>query len=500
MKALLVYPRYPDTFWSFRHALKFISKRALHPPLGLLTVAAMLPDEWERKIVDMNVETLTDRDLEWADYVLISGMLVQKESAKEIIDRCSRLGVKAIAGGPLFTAEHENFEGVDHFVLNEAEITLPLFLADLERGKAGRLYTSGEFPDLERTPIPLWELVKMKRYASMTVQYSRGCPFNCEFCDITTLYGHRSRTKGGSQILSELEKLFSLGWRGNVFFVDDNFIGNRKKLKSDVLPAIIDWMKKRKYPFNFSTEASIDLSDDEELMQMMRRAGFVGVFVGIETPEEESLAECNKSQNRNRDLVACIKRIQRFGLEVHGGFIVGFDSDPPSIFKRQIEFIQKSRIVTAMVGLLNAPRGSKLYKRIEREGRLLKDISGDNTDFSTNIIPKMGNEKLFSGYKSIINGIYSPGPYYKRVKEFLREYKPLEKKAFRLHFGHIRYHFGYVGAVFKSTWSLGIMDKERVHYWKLVFWTLFRRPKLIPMAVGYSIYGFHFRKVFGNYL
>ena len=212
------------------------------------------------------------------------------------------------------------------------------------------------------------------------------------------------------------------------------------------------------------------------------------------------MAECNKSQNRNRDLVACIKRIQRFGLEVHGGFIVGFDNDSLSIFKRQIEFIQKSRIITAMVGLLNAPRGSKLYKRIENQGRLLKDTSGDNTDFSTNIIPKMGNEKLAKGYKSIISGIYSPIPYYERVKNFLREYKPLEKRAFHLHFGHLRYHFGYVGAFFKSIWSLGIVDKERIHYWNLFFWSLFRHPKLLPMAIGYTIYGFHFRKVFENYL
>lgn len=500
MKALLVYPKYPDTFWSFKHALKFISKKALHPPLGLLTVAAMLPDEWEKKLVDMNVASLTDKDLEWADYVLISAMLVQRESAIEIIAQCNNLGVKIIAGGPLFTAEHNDFNGVDHFVLNEAEFTLPLFLTDLEKGKTKHFYTSVEFADIERTPLPLWNLVNMKKYVSMTIQYSRGCPFNCDFCDITTLYGHKSRTKDKDQILDELERLHSQGWRGNVFFVDDNFIGNRKKLKSDILPAIIDWMKKRKYPFNFSTEASIDLSDDEELMQMMFKAGFDGVFVGIETPDEGSLAECNKSQNRNRDLVACVRRIQRFGLEVNGGFIVGFDSDPPSIFNRQIEFIQKSRIVTAMVGLLNAPRGSKLYNRIEKEGRLLKGISGDNTDFSTNIIPKMGNEKLAKGYKSIISGIYSPGPYYARVREFLKGYKPLEKRAFRLHFGHLRYHFGYVGAFFRSVWSLGIMDNERVHYWKLIFWSIFRRPNLLPMAIGYSIYGFHFRKVFSNYL
>lgn len=500
MKILLVYPEHPDTFWSFKHALSFISKKALHPPLGLLTVAAMLPDKWEKKLVDMNVAALTDENLKWADYVLISAMLVQKKSVKEIIARCNKLGVKTVAGGPLFTADFQDFEAVDHLVLNEAEITLSQFLADLEKGKAKHLYTTQKFVDIERAPVPQWDLVKMKKYVSMTIQYSRGCPFNCDFCDITTLYGHKPRTKSKEQILAELEKLHARGWRGSVFFVDDNFIGNKNKLKSDVLPAIIDWMKKRRYPFNFSTEASIDLSDDEKLMRMMIKAGFKGVFVGIETPAGESLAECNKSQNQNRDLMACVKKIQKFGLEVHGGFIVGFDNDSPSIFNRQIEFIQKSRIITAMVGLLNAPRGSKLYTRIEKEGRLLKDSSGDNTDFSTNIIPKMGYEKLSEGYKSIINGIYSPRPYYERVKDFLREYKPLEKRVFHLHFGHIRHHFGYVGAFFKSTWSLGIKDKERIHFWKLIFWSLFKRPHLLHIAIAYSIYGFHFRKIFANHL
>jgi len=329
MKALLVYPNYPDTFWSFKHALKFISKKAVHPPLGLLTIASMLPDEWEKRLRDMNVEALGDRDLEWADYVFISAMAVQKESIKDIVHRCKKRGVKIVAGGPLFTAAHEDFEGIDHFVLNEAEITLPFFLADLEKGVAEPIYASDEFPDVRQTPIPRWDLAFMKKYVSMNIQYSRGCPFNCEFCDITVLYGRKVRTKGKEQILGELESLYNSGWRGSVFFVDDNFIGNRGKLKGDILPAIIEWMKKRKDPFTFSTEASINLSDDEELMRMMVRAGFDAVFVGIETPDEESMAECNKFQNRNRDLVGCVRKIQKFGLRVRGGFIVGFDNDSP---------------------------------------------------------------------------------------------------------------------------------------------------------------------------
>ena len=500
MKALLVYPNYPDTFWSFKHALKFISKKAVHPPLGLLTIASMLPDEWEKRLRDMNVEALEDKDLEWADYVFISAMAVQKESIKEIVHRCKKRGVKIVAGGPLFTAAHEDFKGIDHFVLNEAEITLPFFLADLEKGIAEHIYTSDEFPDVRQTPIPRWDLAPMKKYVSMNIQYSRGCPFNCEFCDITVLYGCRVRTKDKEQILRELESLYSTGWRGSVFFVDDNFIGNRGKLKRDILPAIIEWMKKRKHPFTFSTEASINLSDDEELMQMMVQAGFDAVFVGIETPDQESLAECNKFQNRNRDLVGCVKKIQKFGLRVRGGFIVGFDNDSPSIFERQIDFIQKSGIITAMVGILNAPRGTRLYKRVVQEGRLLEDISGDNTDFTTNIDPKMGFEKLNNGYRRVISGIYSPKPYYDRVKSFLREYRPSKRRPLHFHPGHIRFHFGYSAAFFKSIWSLGIRDRERVHYWKLLFWSMFRRPSAFPMAITYAIYGFHFRKVFQSCL
>lgn len=500
MKALLVYPNYPDTFWSFKHALKFISKKAVHPPLGLLTIASMLPGEWEKRLRDMNVEALDDKDLEWADYVFISAMAVQKESIEEIVHRCKKRGVKIVAGGPLFTAAHEDFEGIDHFVLNEAEITLPFFLADLEKGVVEHIYASDEFPDVRQTPIPRWDLAPMKKYVSMNIQYSRGCPFNCEFCDITVLYGRKVRTKGKEQILRELESLYSSGWRGSVFFVDDNFIGNRGKLKRDILPAIIEWMKKRKHPFTFSTEASINLSDDEELMQMMVQSGFDAVFVGIETPDEESLAECNKFQNRNRDLVGCVRKIQKSGLRVRGGFIVGFDNDSPSIFERQIDFIQKSGIITAMVGILNAPRGTMLYKRVVQEGRLLEDISGDNTDFTTNIVPKMGFEKLNNGYRKVISGIYSPKPYYDRVKSFLREYRPSKTRSFHFHPGHIRFHFGYSWAFFKSIWSLGIRDRERAHYWKLLFWSLFRRPRSFPMAITYAIYGFHFRKVFQSCL
>lgn len=491
MKILLIYPKYPDTFWSFKHALKFISKKASFPPLGLLTVASMLPKEWEKKLIDMNVSALTEEDLERADYVFISAMVVQKTSAIEVIHRCKKLGIKVVAGGPLFTTGYEEFEDIDHFVLNEAESTLPSFLDDLKNGCARHMYTSEEWPDLGKTPRPQWDLINMKKYASMCIQYSRGCPFNCEFCDIIVLNGHKPRTKSKDQMLGELDVLYAQGWRGGVFFVDDNFIGNRKRLKTEILPALIDWMKQKKYPFSFFTEVSINLSDDEKLMQLMVKAGFKKVFIGIETPNEDSLTECNKLPNKNRNLMACVKKIQNVGLEVQGGFIVGFDNDPFSIFESQIGFIQKSGIVTAMVGLLNAPRGTRLYQRLKKEKRLLDDPSGDNTDFSINFIPKMNVGLLMNGYKKILNTIYSPKEYYKRVITFFKEYKPkqLTKK--------IHFKFCAFKAFFKSIWFLGIKGKERLHYWKLISWTLIRRPHFLGLAISFAINGFHFRKTVG---
>ncbi|MFW6129491.1 MAG: B12-binding domain-containing radical SAM protein [Candidatus Aminicenantaceae bacterium] len=489
MKALLVYPKYPDTFWSFKHALKFISKKASFPPMGLLTVAAMLPKEWEKKLIDMNVSDLTQDDLNWADCVFISAMVVQKKSVREVIQRCKKLGIRVVAGGPLFTTGYEEFEGIDHLVLNEAESTLPSFLDDFKNGCAQHIYASKERPDIRKVPPPQWDLINIKKYASMSIQYSRGCPYNCEFCDIIILNGHKPRTKSRGQILEELEILYTQGWKGGVFFVDDNFIGNKRRLKNELLPSLIDWMKNKKYPFYFFTEASINLSDDEELMQLMFRAGFNKVFIGIETPNEESLAECNKFLNKNRDMIACVKKIQDNGFEVQGGFIVGFDSDPPSIFEKQTRFIQKSGIVTAMVGLLNAPRGTRLYHRLKKENRLLDDLSGDNTDFSINFIPKMDFEMLMNGYKRILNTIYSPKHYYKRVITFLKAYKrkPIKRK--------INFKFSDIQAFFKSIWFLGIKGKERLHYWKLFFWTLLRRPRFFHLAITFSIYGFHFRKI-----
>ncbi|MFC2019232.1 B12-binding domain-containing radical SAM protein [Chloroflexota bacterium] len=493
MKILLVYPQYPDTFWSFKHALKFISKKASFPPLGLLTVAAMLPEGWEKKLVDMNVGSLTNRDIKWADYVFISAMVVQKDSVKEVITRCKKLATKIVAGGPLFSTGYEEFEGVDHFVLGEAEVTLYPFLEDLKNGRTQHIYASNERPDISETPVPLWSLINMKNYSSMNVQYSRGCPFNCEFCDIIVLNGHKPRTKAKGQLLRELESLYSRGWRGGVFIVDDNFIGNRNKLKLEILPAIIEWKKGKKNPFALLTEASINLADDEELMRLMVDAGFGTVFIGIETPNEGSLAECGKSTNQNRDLVASVKKIQNNGMEVQGGFIVGFDSDPLSIFRDQVDFIQKSGIVTAMVGLLNAPAGTRLYQRLKQEGRLQKAFTGNNTDFSLNFTPKMEQETLINGYRHILDRIYTPKHYYERIRIFLEEYKPRAKIA-----GTMKVH--HVQAFLKSIWFLGIREKGRRYYWKLYVSTLLRSPRKFPLSIVLAIYGYHFRRVADSYI
>ena len=506
MNILLVYPEFPDTFWSFRHALEFVHRKAAVPPLGLLTVAAMLPEQWPKRLVDANVRTLDDEHLAWADCVFVSAMAVQLDAARRIIARCKQAGLTVVAGGPLFTigqrlieagpgavaderlltVGRELLEQVDHFVLDEAEATLPAFLADLEQGRARRVYTASELPDLRATPAPLWELADLDRYDTMTVQFSRGCPYDCDFCNVTALFGHRPRLKTAEQVVAELDGLYAQGWRRQVFVADDNLLANKRHLRTELLPALIEWQRGRRH-IPFLAQASIDLADDEPLMQMMVEAGFNTVFIGIETPDQDSLAECSKTQNKGRDLVEDVRRIQRAGLQVHGGFIVGFDHDTPAIFERQSDFIQESGIVTAMVGLLQAPPGTRLFERLEREGRLLGHSSGDNVDGTTNIVPAMGLDALRDGYRKLLGHIYSPERYYARVTRFLREYgRPRISRPVGLQ---------EVLAFFRSVLRLGIMGSGRGHYWKLLLWTCLRRPALFPLAVTLAIYGHHFRRV-----
>jgi len=492
LKALLIYPEFPDTFWSFRHALQFIDKAAACPPLGLITVAAMLPADWELRLVDTNVRTLTDADLVWSDLVLVSAMNIQRESAHEIIARAKAADRTVVAGGPLFTGEHEQFPEVDHFVLHEAELTLPPFLADLERGCPERLYTTHDFADITQTPVPRWDLLELDRYDSMSLQFSRGCPFNCDFCNITALLGHRVRTKTAAQVVAELDALYALGWNRRLFFVDDNFIGNKKILKREILPALRAWRKRTPRALGIGTEASINLADDEELMTMMVAAGFDTVFVGIETPDDDGLAECNKGQNRGRDLVESVRRLHRAGLQVQAGFIVGFDSDTPATFQRQIDFIQESGIVTAMVGLLQAPYGTDLYKRLQAAGRIVEEMGGDNTDGSTNIVPKMHPYVLHAGHRRILATIYAPENFYRRVRTFLADYDARQMR--------VQLQWTEIKAWFRSMWQLGVRSPERGHYWRLFFHTLLHKPRLVGLAVTLAIYGYHFRTIYDVHL
>jgi radical SAM superfamily enzyme YgiQ (UPF0313 family) len=485
MNILLIYPQYPDTYWSFKHVLKFVSKKAAFPPLGLLTVAALLPDDWNKKLVDLNVSKLTDKQILWADMVFLSAMIVQTDSAEKIIRRCKALGKTVVAGGPAATIMHAKLTGVDHLVLNEAEITLPQFLHDWEKGHPKAIYKSKDRPDITRTPLPLWSLIKLKDYLTMPIQYSRGCPFDCEFCDIVAMYGRTPRTKSPEQMIREMQTLREAGWKGDVFIVDDNFIGNKSHVK-EMLPFLSQWQKKHKYPFTFITEASTNLADDTELMQLMSAANFQKVFVGIETPSIDSLKECGKYQNTSRCLEEAVTCIQQNGMQVMGGFIVGFDNDTDGIFEAQIKFIQKVGIVTAMVGLLNALPQTRLWHRLKAEGRLLHDPTGENTDVGVNFVPVMAKEKLIAGYQKIISTIYSPRHYYERIHTFISNYKPRAKRKISFH---------DLKATIRSMWHIGILSRSRLHYWKLIFITSLREFKALPTAIELAICGLHFERV-----
>jgi len=486
MNALLLYPKYPDTtFWGFKYALPFINRRAAIPPLGLFTVAAMLPKDWKLELVDINVRKLTEADIRWADIVFISAMLVQKERAQEIINIAKEFGKKVVTGGPAFTTSHEKFKNVDHFVLNEAEVTLPLFLKDLESGTAKRIYKSNKRPDIKKTPIPLWSLVNLKDYATMSIQYSRGCPYDCEFCDIIIMNGRIQRTKTPEQITNELQALYDAGWRESVFIVDDNFIGNKKKVKK-MLPEIIKWQKKHGYKFRLFTEASMDLASDEELLSLMSQANFNKVFLGIETPNVESLKECGKVQNIEIDMAEAVKKINGYGIRVMGGFIVGFDSDTENIFNSLIEFIQSAGIVTAMVGMLEALPETRLWKRLKAEGRLLQDTTGENTDGTLNFMPKMDMNKLINGYKMVVAKIYSQRTFYQRIETFIKDFTPRTKSRLT------RTEFN---AFIRSFWRIGLFSWSSPYYIKLIAKTTLTKIKALPTVIELAIYGEHFRKI-----
>lgn len=486
MKILLVYPQTPDTFWSFKHVLRFVSKRVAFPPVGLLTVAAMMPREWEYRFVDTNVERLRDEDLQWADYVLISAMIVHKASVHELVARCRCAGRPVIAGGPLFTTGHAEFPDIQHFVLGEAEEVMPRLVEDMRHGTVQSIYRAEGHPDVTGVPVPRWDLVKLRHYATMAVQFSRGCPFDCEFCDIVVMNGRVPRTKTPAQLIAELDTLRSLGWKDMVFIVDDNFIGNRRHTRA-LLAELVAWRERTQAPIGFLTEVSVNLADDPELCDLMIRAGFKKVFVGIETPSAESLGECGKVQNTRRNLVDTVHRLQSTGLEVMGGFIVGFDKDPEDIFRRQFEFIQQSGVVTAMVGLLTALPQTRLYHRLKREGRLERDSTGNNTQATLNFRPRLDRDFLIEGYRDLMRRLYEPGAYYERIRTFLAHHRPNGPR--------LRLSLADVKAFLRSFWLLGLRHRGRLQYWRLFWGTLLRRPDQFRHAIELAITGYHFRRV-----
>ena len=489
-KVLMTYPEYPDTFWSFRRALSFTGKKAVFPPLGLLTVSNMLPSDWEKKLVDLNVMKLRDSDIEWADIVMVSAMIVQEESAEKIISRAKAAGKTVIAGGPLFTNQKEETAGVDHFVLGEAEVTLPRFLADFARGETRRRYEqNGEWPSLELTPLPDWSLIDFRDYTTMAIQNSRGCPHKCEFCDIRITFGQKPRLKAAEQLIAEIQHIYDAGWRGTIFIVDDNFIGNIPKIKA-MLPALVEWQSRHGYPYKFMTEADIRLAEHPDLMALMSSANFYKVFIGIETPSQESLRECAKLQNVKVNPLQAVQTIMTYGMNVMIGVIVGFDADAKrqDIFADHIEYIKELGTPAAMVGLLAVLPNTDLEKRLSEEGRLLERTRGENAGQLT-FVPTIPAEKLIAGYHQVLQTIYSPQIYYQRVEEFLRHYRPTVRKSVG------RHNLRDIRALFLSMFRIGLFSRNAFRYWRMLIKVLMTKPKAFSETVELIIWGWHFESV-----
>jgi radical SAM superfamily enzyme YgiQ (UPF0313 family) len=504
MKVLFIYPQCPDTtFWSFKTVLwKFLRKKTAFSPLGLLTVAAMLPKIWRKKLIDLNRDpVLRDADIAWADLVMISAMIIQKESAKEAIRRCKVLGKTVVVGGPLFSGSYKiftdnyfvldeagliaDFPGIDHFVLDEAEITLPPFLKDLERGQAKKIYTAAAKPNLWQSPVPDWSLIKLPDYTTASIQFSRGCPYDCDFCCVHEMLGRKMRAKSSSQIIAELNALYLAGYRGSIFFVDDNFVGLRAAVK-EVLRAVIKWQEEHNFPFDFLTQASVDMSDDEELLELMRRAGFKKVFLGIETTNIEGLRESHKMQNVRRNLKETVKIIHRHGIQVMAGMIVGFDADTPKIFDEMFKFLQEAGIITAMVNMLTILPGTKLWVRMKAEGRLLSDTGGDSVSAELNFKPTMGSQELSEGYRRLLLKLYQPKHYYRRLRQMMKDLRAGKGK---------KISFSDVRAFCQSLWRIGIFSRSNWRYFKLLLRTSIFKRRSLPAAVEAAIIFVHYNKL-----
>lgn len=476
----MIFPEIPETFWSLKHFVKTVDKKSSYPPLGLLTVASLLPVEWNKKLIDLNVSPLSNQDLDWADMVFVSAMSVQEISLRKVLKTCREKKLKIIAGGPLFTFEHEYFSEVDHFILNEAEITLPLFLADLESGKSKKIYSSTEFADMHESPVPLFKLIGKNQYWNAIIQYSRGCPYSCEFCDVPSLFGNKPRTKTPEQVITELEIIEQEGIAEQVFFADDNLIGNKRRLKQELLPALINWRKRTKSSLSFHTQLTINLADDDELMQMLSKAGFHGVFIGIETPNEKSLLSSHKTQNLYRNILDSIDKIQQAGFVISAGFIVGFDTDTPKIFEEQMDFIRQSKIALPIINMLKAPPGTVLHQKMKDNNRLKERMF--YSESYTNIIPLMSESVLYKGYAALLKEVYSPSASYERISNFLDHYR-LPKNNFNEKINFLSHGFLFSKIIYR----IGFKSKVRKYFWKILFKTLFKNYKLIKIAVAQGI-------------
>jgi radical SAM superfamily enzyme YgiQ (UPF0313 family) len=491
IKALMVWPRFPSSFWGFQGMTSdLIPEKTLMPPLGLITVAALCPKEWTIRLIDRAFDDLLDADILWADLVMVSGMHVQKDDIQEILGRARALGKRTMIGGPYASSQPELLLSLaDHVVVGEPDEVFQQIATDLETGAARRLYTIREKPDVHRTSVPRFELLKIESYASMSIQFSRGCPFQCEFCDIITLYGRKPRTKSPSQTLGELEVLFDLGWRKPVFIVDDNFIGNHK-LALALVQELTQWQQTHDYPFVFYTEASIDLAQRPVLLEAMVRANFFFVFIGIESPSQESLREAKKFQNLRQDPLDCIRFIQGRGLWVTGGFIIGFDSDTEDIFERQIEFIERAAIPWAMAGFLQAPPTTALYDRMLKEGRLIEQSAETSNFEPPNFRTVLPLPVLLDGVRRTLLSIYSASSFYDRAFRSLLQWESGKYQR------SPRYPVSYkVRVILRSLWHQGIRSSYRKAYWKFLWQLLCRwcfRPQKLWLGFTVLLSGHHF--------
>jgi len=494
MNILLLYPEMPDTIGKLKYIVELSGRKSCFPPIGLLTVAAMLPKDWQLKIIDLNTDTFSPKDLLWPDYVFISAMNVQSKSAREVIEICRKANVKTVAGGTLFTHEYEKFDGVTHFVLNEAEITLPLFLEDLQKGEAKHIYKSPLFADVTTTPPPMWELIDLNKYLYSIVQYSRGCPYLCDFCDVTTLYGRVPRVKPSDNIIKELNLLITNKKNEMIFFADDNLIGNKNLLKKELLPALIEWRNKNPYAPTFATQLTITLADDEELMLMLREAGFRHILIGIESLDTEALIKMRKKQNINRNILENVKLLQSWGFIIIGTFIVGLDSDTKENFDYVANFIQESGIVFAIVNILKAPVGTELYDRMKRENRLIKDF--EFNEDKTNIIPVMDEEELQAGYKSILEKIYDPKNVVERALTFFENLNPPKVANPILRKLSVSDALTFLRIIF----NVGLFYSNRRYFWKLLFWTLKNKPNHLDLTLLYTVTMYQYSNLFESFI